>query len=81
MRAVPPQPSGRMGVAADLFVACRRRCSGIDSSSLRDLGSQAHPQKNTYFWDRTLRLDRRALHPDPRRSQREPRDFHHGLKD
>ena len=25
------------------------------------------------------RLDRRALHPDPRRSQRDPRDFHHGL--
>ena len=25
------------------------------------------------------RLDRRALHPGPRRSQRDPRDFHHGL--
>ena len=25
------------------------------------------------------RLDRRAFHPDPRRSQRDPRDFHHGL--
>ena len=25
------------------------------------------------------RLDRRALHPDPRRSQRDPRDFYHGL--
>ena len=25
------------------------------------------------------RLDRRALHPDPRRSQRDPRDFCHGL--
>ena len=49
MRAVPPQPSGRMGVAADLFVACRRRCSGIDSSSLRDLGSQAPPAKEHLF--------------------------------
>jgi hypothetical protein len=28
--AMPPQPHGPMGVAADLFVACRRRCSGID---------------------------------------------------
>ena len=27
------------------------------------------------------RLDRRACHPDPRRSQRDPRDFHHGLED
>ena len=27
------------------------------------------------------RLDRRALHPDPRRSQRDPRDFCHGLLD
>ena len=25
------------------------------------------------------RLDRHALHPDPRRSQRDPRDFYHGL--
>ena len=25
------------------------------------------------------RLDRRALHPGPRRSQRDPRDFYHGL--
>ena len=25
------------------------------------------------------RLDRRPLHPGPRRSQRDPRDFHHGL--
>ena len=25
------------------------------------------------------RLDRRALHPGPRRSQRDPRDFHHRL--
>ena len=25
------------------------------------------------------RLDRRALHPGPRRSQRDLRDFHHGL--
>ena len=25
------------------------------------------------------RLDRRALHPGPRRSQRDPRNFHHGL--
>ena len=25
------------------------------------------------------RLDRRALYPGPRRSQRDPRDFHHGL--
>ena len=25
------------------------------------------------------RLGRRALHPDPRRSQRDPRDFYHGL--
>ena len=25
------------------------------------------------------RLDRRALHAGPRRSQRDPRDFHHGL--
>ena len=25
------------------------------------------------------RLDRRALHPGPRRSQRDPRDVHHGL--
>ena len=25
------------------------------------------------------RLDRRALHSDPRRSQRDPRDFYHGL--
>ena len=24
-------------------------------------------------------LDRRALHPDPRRSQHDPRDFYHGL--
>ena len=49
MRAVPPQPSGRMGVAAELFVACRRRCSGIDSSSLRDLGSQAPPAEEHLF--------------------------------
>ena len=27
------------------------------------------------------RLDRRALHPGPRRSQRDPRDFYHGLLD
>ena len=25
------------------------------------------------------RLDRRTLHPGPRRSQRDPRDFYHGL--
>ena len=25
------------------------------------------------------RLDRRAWHPGPRRSQRDPRDFYHGL--
>ena len=25
------------------------------------------------------RLDRHALHPDPRRSQRDPRDLYHGL--
>ena len=25
------------------------------------------------------RLDRYALHPGPRRSQRDPRDFYHGL--
>jgi len=37
--AMPPQPFGPMGIAADLFVACRRRCSGIDSSSRLDLGS------------------------------------------
>jgi hypothetical protein len=28
--AMPPQPFGPMGIAADLFVARRRRCSGID---------------------------------------------------
>ena len=36
-----PQPFGPMGVAAYLFVARRRRCSGIDSSSRLDLGSRA----------------------------------------
>ena len=41
MGGVPPQPSGRMGVAGDLFVVRRRRCSGIASSSLLDLTSQA----------------------------------------
>ena len=49
MRAVPPQPYGRMGVVADLFVACCRRCSGIGSSSLRDLGSQAPSAKGYLF--------------------------------
>ena len=39
--AMPPQPFGPMGIAADLFVARRRRCSGIDSSSRLDLGSRA----------------------------------------
>jgi len=28
--AMPPQPFGPMGIAADLFVARRRRCSSID---------------------------------------------------
>jgi len=28
--AMAPQPFGTMGIAADLFVARRRRCSGID---------------------------------------------------
>ncbi|MCZ6485857.1 MAG: hypothetical protein O6826_09175 [Acidobacteria bacterium] len=36
-----PQPFGRRGVAVDLFVARRRRCPCIASSSLRDLASQA----------------------------------------
>ena len=40
MGAVPPQPSGRKGVTADLFVVRRRRCFSIDSSSLLDLASQ-----------------------------------------
>jgi hypothetical protein len=40
MGAVPPQPSGRKGVTDDLFVVRRRRCEGIDSSSLLDLVSQ-----------------------------------------
>ena len=31
---------------------------------------------STMTWHR---LDRRALHPGPRRSQRDPRDFNHGL--
>ena len=39
--AMAPQPFGPMGIAADLFVARRRRCSGIDSSSRLDLGSRA----------------------------------------
>jgi len=39
--AMAPQPLGPMGVVADLFVARRRRCSGIDSSSRLDLGSRA----------------------------------------
>ena len=31
---------------------------------------------STMTWHR---LDRRAWHPGPRRSQRDPRDFNHGL--
>jgi len=38
--AMAPQPFGPMGIAADLLVARRRRCSGIDSSSRLDLGSR-----------------------------------------
>ena len=56
MRAVPPLPYGRMGVAADLFVACRRRCSCIDSSSLRDLCSQAPSAKGYLFLGQDTRV-------------------------
>ncbi len=39
--AVPPPPFGLMGVAGDLCVARRRRCSCIAFSLLLDLASQA----------------------------------------
>ncbi len=39
--AVPPPPSGLMGVAGDLCVARRRRCPRIAFSLLLDLASQA----------------------------------------
>ncbi len=37
---VPPQPSGRIGVAADLFVRSRRRYPASTSSFFLDLDPQ-----------------------------------------
>ena len=53
-RAVAPATRRAEGILADLFVARRRRCYNIASSSLRDLGSKFPPQMICYSWDRTL---------------------------
>ena len=53
-RAVGPATRRAEGIWADLFVARRRRCHNIASSSLRDLGSKFPPQMICYSWDRTL---------------------------
>ncbi len=42
------------GALADLFVARRRRCYYIVSSSIRDLVSKSFQQMLCYLWDRTL---------------------------
>ena len=53
-RAVAPATRRAEGIWADLFVARRRRCHRIASSSLRDLDSKFPPQMICYSWDRTL---------------------------
>ena len=51
----PPAATRRAeGTLADLFVAPRRRCHRIVSSSLRDLISKSPQQMPCYLWDRTL---------------------------
>ena len=50
-RGVPSQPSWRRGIAGDLFVAPRRRCRCIASSSLLDLTSQAPSANVTVFME------------------------------
>ncbi len=54
---VRPQPFGRTGVSGDLFVVPRRRCSGIASSSLRDLASRAPPASITVFTNRSTKIE------------------------
>ncbi len=49
------------------------------SGALRVAAALARLRCSAFSTMSRHRLDRRALHPGPRRSQRDPRDFHHGL--
>ena len=61
LAAVPPQPFGRKQVTGDLLVVRRRRCLGIDSSSLLDLVSENPSVNVNVFMGQDTGLSGRKL--------------------